>query len=369
MSINKFKNQSAYHYFINNLAGVEAFYSKHTILDAHKIINMKNLFYLLALLLFAQCSSTQLTTNPSSNGKWHAVTPMTDVVPTERHEAAFVGVGDKIYLLGGRGEKPNNIYNTNTNTWSEGAQPPVEMHHLQPVVYNKKIYVMGAMTGPYPGETPIPNIYIYHPKEDRWEKSTPIPADRQRGAAGVVLYKGKMYMACGIKDGHRGDHKKWLDSFDPKTGQWETLPDAPRPRDHFQALTVSDKLYLLGGRTTIAADNPFKNTISEVDVYDFKTSKWMTLPDGLPTKRAGNYVTLVGNEILVMGGESFTQEPSHAETEALNINSHNWRTLAPMVQGRHGTGAVLIDGKIYVASGSGNRGGGPELTTLEYFSF
>ncbi|MEL6925840.1 MAG: kelch repeat-containing protein, partial [Bacteroidota bacterium] len=242
-------------------------------------------------------------------------------------------------------------------------------HHLQPIVYQEKIYVMGALTGKYPGETPIPNIYIYHPAEDRWEKSTAIPTDRQRGAAGVALYKGKMYMACGIRDGHRGDHKKWLDVFDPASAKWETLPDAPRARDHFQAIAAKDQLFLLGGRTTIAADNPFKNTITEVDVYNFKTGQWKTLEQGLPTQRAGNYASLVGNEILVMGGESFFQEASHAETEAINVSTLQWRSLAPMLQGRHGTGAVLHQGKIYVASGSGNRGGGPELITLEYFEF
>ncbi|MEO1253875.1 MAG: DUF5060 domain-containing protein, partial [Bacteroidota bacterium] len=36
-----------------------------------------------------------------------------------------------------------------------------------------------------------------------------------------------------------------------------------------------------------------------------------------------------------------------------------------MKEGRHGSGFVVIDNYLYTASGSGNRGGGPELTSIE----
>ena len=227
---------------------------------------------------------------------------------------------------------------------------------------------MGAFTGPWPGETPIEHIYIYDPKTDEWQKGSKIPADRNRGAAGAVLYKDKIYLVCGIKDGHRGDHKNWLDVYDPKTDQWEELPDAPRARDHFQAIVAEDQLFVIAGRRTGSVpDDGFGGTIAEVDVFDFKTQKWKTLPNNLPTLRAGNYSILVGPEILVMGGESPTQEAAHSETEALHVNQYTWRTLTSMIRGRHGTGVVRYKDKLYVASGSGNRGGGPELNTTECF--
>jgi hypothetical protein len=33
--------------------------------------------------------------------------------------------------------------------------------------------------------------------------------------------------------------------------------------------------------------------------------------------------------------------------------------------GRHGTGVIYWKGKVYVAAGSANRGGGPELNDME----
>lgn len=319
-------------------------------------------------MLFA-CKTSKKNATINGKGMWKTLTAMDGSEPIKRHEAAFVKVKDQLYLLGGRGMKPTSIYDTKTKKWTSGATPPLEMHHFQPVVYDKNIYVLGAMTGGYPGETPVPHIYVYHPAKDTWTKGNPIPENRRRGGAGAVVYKDKIYLVCGIKDGHRGDHKNWLDVYDPKTGQWEKLPDAPRARDHFQAVVANDQLYLMGGRTTIAADNPFKNTIGEVDVYDFKTKSWHTLEENLPTPRAGNFAIVVGDEIIVIGGESFGQVPAHSEVEALNIKSKTWRRLSPMMQGRHGTGVVLHDNQLYVASGCGNRGGTPELKSMERFGF
>ncbi len=317
---------------------------------------------LLFILLFFSC------TNPSSDPDtaiWEKVTSSDGSVPVERHEAAFVGVGDKFYLLGGRDIRPVSIFDTKTKTWTKGTPPPLEIHHFQPIVYNDRICLMGAMTGPYPTEKPVPNIMIYDTQKDTWVAGAEIPVDRRRGGAGAVVYNGKFYMVCGIRNGHIGDHKNWLDCYDPQTGAWTKLPDAPRPRDHFQAVVADDKLYVLAGRMTKSEDNPFKNTIGEVDVFDFKTQKWSTLENHLPTLRAGNAALLYKEEILVIGGESFTQEKAHNEVEALHIEKEVWRSLSPMLEGRHGTSAVLYKNGIYLASGCGNRGGNPELTTME----
>ena len=328
--------------------------------------NATRLLILLISFQLLSCTTQQLL--DAKKVKWEAVSTIDGSVPVERHEAAFIGYKDRFYLLGGRRMNPTSIYDPLTKTWANGNPPPLEIHHFQPVGYNDKIYVLGALTGKYPGETPIPNIYLYDPMTDSWEKGPKIPADRNRGATGAVVYNGKIYLACGIKDGHRGDHKKWFDVYDPATNQWSILPDAPRARDHFQAIVVQDKLYLIGGRTTVAANSPFKGTIGEVDVFDFKTNTWSTLPDPLPTLRAGNYLVGVGNEICVFGGESFTQNPAHNEVEVLNTQNNTWRSLPPMLQGRHGTGAIRYQDKIYIASGSANRGGGPELQTIECMS-
>ncbi len=65
------------------------------------------------------------------------------------------------------------------------------MHHFQAVAFEEKIYVIGALTGLYLGETPIPNIYIYDPSKDEWTKSAEIPEERRRGSAGGCRSSGQ----------------------------------------------------------------------------------------------------------------------------------------------------------------------------------
>jgi hypothetical protein len=325
-------------------------------------MNRKSIFFLLVLAFGAACSVQK----PAPlNNTWEQVSSKDGSEPVQRHEAGFVEAGGQFVLLGGRGIRPVSIFDPSTGVWREGSPPPIELHHFQAINVDNKVYIAGALTGRFPGETPVPNIYIYDPVRDQWSVGPDIPAARRRGAAGVVFYEGKIYMVCGIADGHRGEHRKWFDVYDPETGVWAVLPDAPRERDHFQATVVNDQLYLVGGRLSMAPEKGFSETIGEVDVFDFKTGTWTTLANPLPTPRAGSYNFAWGNEVIVLGGESAAQEAAHAEVEALDVRNHTWRRLSPMIEGRHGTGALVYEGAVYVASGSGNRGGGPELKTLE----
>lgn len=330
----------------------------------------KIVFAAFFLCLLVSCSDapspekTPAAAPAAAPAGWHAVMSADSSRPHARHEAAFVGMDDKYYLLGGRGIKPVDIYDSQTRTWTSGALPPVEIHHFQPVIYEDEIYLLGAMTGGYPGETPLPGIVIYSPAEDAWRIGAEIPADRRRGGAGAVLHNGRIYLVCGIIDGHRGGHVPWLDVYDPVANTWEKLPDAPRARDHFQAVITDGKLYSLAGRTTVAATNPFANTIGEVDVFDLASNTWSTLPDTLPTHRAGNAAIVLGEDILVVGGESKDQVHAHSEVEALAVATGKWRSLDSLSRGRHGTGVVHHDGKLIMASGCGNHGGSPELDDM-----
>ena len=75
--------------------------------------------------------------------------------PTARHEAAMVALGGKAYLMGGRGVKPVEEFDPRTSPWRQLRPAPLEMHNFQPVAVGGQIYVMTAMTGKYPKETPL----------------------------------------------------------------------------------------------------------------------------------------------------------------------------------------------------------------------
>lgn len=284
-----------------------------------------------------------------------------------RCENAATLIGDSLYVLGGRGIRPLEALNMKTMVWKQSPLTPVEMNHFQAITYRNELYVMGAFEGKYPHETALANIYIYNPKQGAWRIGPVIPAERLRGSAGVVVYKDKIYMVCGITDGHYDGHVAWLDEYDPQTNTWKRLADAPHARDHIQATVANGKLYVAGGRLSTARINKVVElTVPEVDVYDFATGHWTTLPasSNIPTQRAGGTAVTQGGKVWVIGGES-TQVLSHNEAEELDPKTNLWIAGPTLKQGRHGTQAAVYKGNIYIVAGCGNHGGGPELNTAE----
>ncbi|MFT6865406.1 MAG: hypothetical protein ACJA08_000224 [Cyclobacteriaceae bacterium] len=208
--------------------------------------------------------------------------------PMARHEAAFIELDGKFYLVGGRRIQEVSIFEPADNSWKSGAKPPVEIHHFQGFSYEGNIYAVGAHTGRYPHETPLAQAYVYNPATDIWTVGFDMPIGRLRASTTASVYKDKLYITGGIIDGHWDGHVRWFDSYDFKTGKWETLPDAPRARDHATSMICNDKLYMMGGRVSSGfIGKMFELTIPEVDVFDFKTGTWSTLKVPVPTQRVG----------------------------------------------------------------------------------
>lgn len=302
----------------------------------------------------------------ASAENWEPITTLGK--PTARHEAAFVGLEGKMYLIGGRRVNPVNVFDPSNNRWAEKSPTPLEMHHFQAVAFGDRIYLMGAMTGKYPKEKPLKQVVAYHPESDKFEQLHEIPAERRRGGAGAAVYKDKIYLVGGITNGHMDGFQPWLDEYDPKTGEWKQLPDAPHARDHFQAAVIGDRLYAAGGRTTSKATNEvFNLTVEKIDIFDFTSGKWLPVDEcpKIPTPRAGNMAIAVDGKLVIGGGESSLQRNAHDEVEVFDPDSKQWSRWPSLNRGRHGSGFALLKNQVYTASGCGNRGGNPELDSIE----
>lgn len=93
------------------------------------------------------------------SGNWRVLD--NDAPITARHEACFVWVGEKAYLIGGRRMPTTDIYDPATNTWSNaGALPPKPLHHMQCVVVQNEIWIVSAWTGSYPRDKTLDEMYV-----------------------------------------------------------------------------------------------------------------------------------------------------------------------------------------------------------------
>ena len=281
----------------------------------------------------------------------------------KRHESGGVALNGKMYVIGGRGKRGVSVFDPKSNRWNQGAAAPIELNHFQPVAWGNKIWVLGAFTGKYPDEKPVPHIYTYTPATDKWQIAGTIPHKRRRGSTGAVLHNNKIYVVGGNTHGHRAGAKPWFDSFDPANGTWKTMPDAPQARDHITVAVADSRLVVAAGRQS-AFPNTFGNMLTRADIFDFNTNKWSS-GNKIPTQRAGAMTVSVGNEVVVMGGESKGVKTARNSVEAFNVTTGKWRKLQPLKVGRHSGAAAILDSKIHVVSGSERIGGSPESQVHE----
>jgi N-acetylneuraminic acid mutarotase len=119
-------------------------------------------------------------------------------IPYGVYSHCSAAMDNKIYVISGQsddrgqsgslGGPLNQIYNTETNTWTLGAAPPQPAHRsgaaaTSGVLAPKRIYVLGGEVGLMEAT----NInQVYNPQTDAWSIGAPMPTARQGLCVAVV---------------------------------------------------------------------------------------------------------------------------------------------------------------------------------------
>jgi hypothetical protein len=290
---------------------------------------------------------------------------------TARHEHSFVKAGEKFFIMGGRENSQDvDIYDYKTDTWETRVGiAPLRFNHFQAVEYKGFIWIIGAFqNNSFPNEENATHIWTYDPVLEKYYRGPEIPLARRRGATGLVMHNDKFYLVGGNTNGHDGGYVAFFDEYDPQTGLWKIMPNAPRPRDHAHATMVGDKLYMVSGRLSGGDGGVYGPVVNEVDVFDFQTMQWSTLPasSNIPTGRAGALVASFGNKIYVAGGEAPTSNLALSTVEVFDPSTGNWASAPSMNFPRHGVQGLVAGDGLFVVGGSPTRGEGNQKN-MEYF--
>lgn len=289
-------------------------------------------------------------------------------IPEKRHEACFVMTENgKAYLIGGRGLKSVNVFDPKTNEWSREPGPGQQLHHMQCVVADHKIWIVSAWKGNCCNERNEMLIWIYDTIHQSWTTRAGLSRDRSRGAAAAVLYQRHIYLVGGARGGHADFRETvaWMDRYSLDEDIWTTLPNAPHARDHTGGAIVNEHLLCVAG----GRDGAFNDTVSATDCYDLRTGQWLTMSADIPQGRAGSaYGQSCDGKLLVAGGEGF----GHAWDRVDSFDGTRWELVGRLSIERHGT-SLAIDCRnscqsMYIASGSGAQGGRPELESTEAYT-
>jgi len=122
-------------------------------------------------------------------------------------------------------------------------------------------------------------------------------------------------------------------------------------RDHFGAAIFDGKLYTIGGRHVVR-----ENPVVENDAYDLASGTWQSGLAPLPTERSGTATALIGDEIVIFGGERYWSQPPRKSVEAYSPTTDTWRSLPDMLVGAHGIQAAMCNGAVYLAGGATSAG-------------
>jgi N-acetylneuraminic acid mutarotase len=275
-----------------------------------------------------------------------------------RQEHPSVALGGVIWVIGGfdgsaRIVDSVEVYEPARDRWrSDVASLPVAMHHANVAVVDGRIYVTGFLREL--AFEPDGRVFAYDPAEDRWSERQSMPAGTERGASGVAVLDGRIYVAGGL----RGATVATFSAYDPAADSWEELPDLPLPLDHLAAGAVGGVFYTLGGRNgTIVSGT------ASTFAYDPETREWTGRAD-MPTARGGVAGAVVGDRIYVLGGEGNRAATSGVfpDVQIYDPASDSWEVIEPMALPRHGVGAAVLDGRIYVPGGGIAQGFGATAT-------
>jgi N-acetylneuraminic acid mutarotase len=283
-----------------------------------------------------------------------------------RSEIAVGEVKGKMYVLGGYADGNvaqtlNEEYDPDKDMWYERAPLPRGGNHIAAVGLDGKLYAIGGFSEQ--NANAFADVSAYDPQTDKWVHKAPLP--QPLGSMAVVAVDGVIH-AVGGATGKTAQDRHTVAVhyiYDPQTDQWTESIPLPFPREHFNLIALSGKLYAIGGRIENYAQNVA--TVFSLDLHD-KNAEWRTLPL-MPTPRSGTQAAVLDGKIFLFGGEKFGGV--YNNTEMFDPVSGRWTELTPMPLGRHGTQAITLGNMIFVPGGGPLNGGEAQTNANQAFVY
>jgi N-acetylneuraminic acid mutarotase len=184
------------------------------------------------------------------------------------------------------------------------------------------------------GESAPAGYSLYHqvgqPKELVWEEKAPVSVARY-AYDGVEVLDGKIYFV----GGHDGSSaKNIVERYDPTTNTWETLNSMTEARSGVASTVLSGKLYAIGGEG-----------LSSVEVFDQNTGSWTAGVD-LPSEIYSGTAITVSDKIYLVGGRNSSNQDTN-QLLSFDPITNQWTAKANMPTARHGAKLVWFENRIW----------------------
>jgi N-acetylneuraminic acid mutarotase len=287
--------------------------------------------------------------------------------PEPAEEILGVPANGKLYVFCGLapGWKPIGMvyeYDPAADRWTKKKPMPLASHHVSFTEYRGKIYAFGGFVLPQSGPpawVPIDNAWEYDPAADAWRALAPLPT--KRGSPVAVTVGDRMYVIGGAitAQGQPSVHPARphlstgaVEEYDPAANSWQPGAPMPTPRNHAVAGVVGNKVYVIGGRVGGAfITGPSSNT-DIVEEYDPAANTW-AFRAKMPTPRSAMAAGVHQGRIYVSGGEyqDARMMATYRALEAYDAARNIWMVLPSMPTSRHGLAGGFVANRLHMVSG------------------
>lgn len=245
-------------------------------------------------------------------------------------EHAAAASGEHIYVVGGFGDRTGfKRYSPLQNTWTVLPPLPDGRHHLAAFATADAVYAVGGYSD---GGPSYQAGFRFDLASSTWSH---VPELYEVAASHAATLHGRAYI---------GDLSGSLQEFDPVTRRVRRIApsDAPVGRDHSQVVAFLDEIWMLGGRS------PEHNWVS---IYDPASGAWRRGPF-MAQFRAGFAASVVGQRIVVAGGEFLSPPSVNGTAEVYTAGASDWMIAPPLPVAVHGVPGVGWRDRYFVISGS-----------------
>jgi N-acetylneuraminic acid mutarotase len=324
---------------------------------------MKKAIVLLAVLIVAfLVPVVSGAANPTENS-WTQKAAM----PTARYYFGAAVVNGTIYAIGGFGRQveeqlqfsnvtdANEVYNPETDTWTEKTPMPTSIGGFAVAVYENKIYCFGGGIMVSDRTVAQGETLVYDPATHGWENKTSMPMPANGLEANVV--DNKIYVIG-----------RSTMVYDPATDSWATKTPMPTAVSNYASTVVDNKIYIISGSTGYP-------TITDLNqIYDPVTDTWSSgapVPMGVTIAAA---CAVTGTEatkaIYVLGGSNSTYPLNGQYINQVYFPSNgSWSTGAPMPKDKAGLSVAVVNNMLYAIGGGHNIFTPDSTDNMQYTPF
>ncbi|ESO86873.1 hypothetical protein LOTGIDRAFT_194758, partial [Lottia gigantea] len=224
----------------------------------------------------------------------------------------------------------------------EKATLPSALSHMQVVVYNNFLYVLGGcITQCAHGESAVNSVLRYDPRFDSWYQVCPMLNKRAYFFAGAL--NNKIYAVGGkFKDGSLAT----AECYDPAENTWELITSMPMSYHAHAGAVFERYIYISGGYS----GNHFT---PDMQRYDPQTNQWEDMAPML-TPRGWHVMCAAQDKLFVFGGCNLNVNQAAQpvmQSECYHPAMDQWTIIAPLSISHKEASCVVYNDQIYVLGG------------------